>query len=104
MYDELKEISDFTLLFDETLNRTNQKKQMDIHIRYLDAHDNQVVTQYLTSVFMGHATAANIFESFQEAVQKLELKKLLQISMDGPAVNWSFYDRLQSEFKKRIQH
>lgn len=100
MYDEYKKVSHFTLLFDEILNRTNQKKQLDLHIRYWQADENKVATRNLTSVFMGHATAADIFESFMEAVKKLDLKKLLQISMDGPAVNWSFYETLQKELKK----
>lgn len=100
MYEELKSISHFTILFDETLNKTNQKKQLDLHIRYWHPVENIVVTRYLTSDFMGHSTASDILESFQKAVGKLDLKKLLQISMDGPAVNWSFYDTLQSELKK----
>lgn len=77
-----------------------KKKQLDLHIRYWQADENKVATRYLKSVFMGHVTAANIFESFIEVDIKLDLKKMLQISMDGLAVNWSFYETLQKELKK----
>ncbi|GBO35079.1 hypothetical protein AVEN_94183-1 [Araneus ventricosus] len=100
MYEEFKKLSHFTLLFDETLNRTNQQKQLDVHIRFWHADDKKVNTRYLTSIFMGHSTANDIFSAFQAAVAKLDLKKLLQISMDGPAVNLKFYEILHQELKK----
>lgn len=100
MYEEFTKLSHFTLLFDETLNRTNQQKQLDLHIRYWDAKEEKVNTRYLTSVFMGHATAYDVFSAFQTGVQKLNLTKLLQVSMDGPAVNWRFYEILQNKLRK----
>src|SRR5215813_6861151 len=90
----------FTLLFDETLNQTNQKKQLDIHIRYWH-HEGNVRTQYLSSAFIGHARSEDILAKFYECVtRKLDLSKLLQISMDGPSVNWNFYNQLQQDLLK----
>jgi hypothetical protein len=45
----------FVLLFDESLNNHLQKKQLDYHVRIWE-HD-RVVTRYVTSDFLGHATA-----------------------------------------------
>ncbi|XP_035225316.1 uncharacterized protein LOC118197866 [Stegodyphus dumicola] len=103
MYNESKKLSHFTLLFDETLNTTNQKKQLDLHVRYWHPDQNKVVTRFLTSDFMEHTTAANIFiylVILLYVVKKLDIKKLLQISMEGPVVNWKFYETLQYELKK----
>ncbi|GBM43030.1 hypothetical protein AVEN_215164-1 [Araneus ventricosus] len=99
VYEDLKQLSHFTVLFDETLNKTNQQKQLDLHIRYW-SKDNRVTTRYLTSIFMGHATASNILDAFKIALAKLDLKKLVQISMDGPSVNWCFYEHFQEDLKK----
>lgn len=39
----------FTILFDESLNKKSQSKQMDIHVRYWEG--DKVVTRYFGSVF-----------------------------------------------------
>lgn len=49
LIDEVK--GAFTILFDESLNRKSQQKQMDIHVRFWVG--NQVNTRYLGSQFMG---------------------------------------------------
>ena len=41
----------FVLLFDESLNKKMQKKQLDIHLRYWK--DNRVETRYFSSEFIG---------------------------------------------------
>ena len=86
----LQECPFFVACFDEALNKVAQKGQMDIVIRFWDCSVKQVSTRYLTSVFLGHATAKNLEEKFKEALTALNLKKLVQISMDGPSVNWKF--------------
>ncbi|CAL1274781.1 unnamed protein product, partial [Larinioides sclopetarius] len=40
VYEELRQLTHFTALFDETLNKTNQQKQMDLHVRYWSKVDN----------------------------------------------------------------
>lgn len=43
----------FVLLFDESLNKKMQEKQLDIHVRYWESNQGAVVTRYLGSQFMG---------------------------------------------------
>ena len=42
----------FVLMFDKSLNKKSQKKQMDVHVRFWDA-SSVVQTRYLDSVFLG---------------------------------------------------
>lgn len=44
----------------------------------------------------GHATAGDILEMFQAAIGELKIGKLIQVTMDGPAVNWKFLDSLDT--------
>ena len=46
---------------------------------------------------MGHGRAQDILEHFLAGVGSLELKRVLQVSMDGPNVNWAFHKLLQSK-------
>lgn len=41
----------FVVLFDESLNKKMQQKQMDVHVRFWN--ENKVETRYFTSVFIG---------------------------------------------------
>src|SRR5207245_11030753 len=88
----LQECTFFVACFDEALNKIAQRGQMDIVIRLWDNGSNRVVTRYLTSVFLGHATAKDLEEKFIEGLTGLSLQKLVQISMDGPSVNWKFLE------------
>ncbi|GBO04367.1 hypothetical protein AVEN_213927-1 [Araneus ventricosus] len=75
---------------------------MDIIVRFW--HNDQVATGYLTLVFIGHAKADDILSAFYQCVEKLKLSKILQISMDGPNVNWKFFENLQADLKKEYSH
>ncbi|GBN82849.1 hypothetical protein AVEN_222884-1 [Araneus ventricosus] len=75
---------------------------MDILVRFW--HNDQVATRYLTLVFTGHAKADDILSAFYQCVEKLKLSKILQISMDGPNVNWKFFENLQADLKKEYSH
>ena len=46
--------------------------------------------------FVGHSTAEDIMENFFEASSKMEMMNHLQVLMDGPSVNWSFLEKLES--------
>lgn len=61
LLEKVKTDSGYVLLFDESLNKQLQLKQMDVHIRFLDSVANKVTTHYLDSAFMGHGT----FGTFQ---------------------------------------
>lgn len=90
----VKSDGDYVLLFEESLNKKNQSKQMDLLIRLWN-HD-KVTSRYYTSKFIGHASAEDMVEHFTSATEDLKYSGLLQVSMDGPNVNWSFYDKLSS--------
>ena len=59
--------------------------------------------RYLGSEFLGHATAADLLTQFKDGItiRQLDPKRLLQVSMDGPSVNWKFYTDLARERKKQ---
>ena len=85
--DNIKLLDSFVLLFDESLNKFMQAKQLDIHVRYVNGAQNAV----------GHATAALMAEAFMEKCHSLNMTRMIQLSMDGPKVNWSFYMKLMAE-------
>ena len=62
-------------------------------------HHDKVHTRYLTSQFIGHAAADDLLQHFNSSTSDLRRSGLLQVSMDGPSVNWSFYDKLGKEMK-----
>lgn len=97
LLDEIKKLESFVLLFDESLNKVTQSKQLDLHIRFWDTKCSSVQTRYVTSLFMGHATANDLLEKMTVCLNsnKIDISKILQISMDGPNVNWKFHDLLQ---------
>ena len=82
-------------MFDESFNKTSQKGQMDMHVRFWDDDKNRVATRYYNSEFMGKASAKDIFESFNECLSGISKSKLLQVSSDGPNVNLSFFNLLE---------
>ena len=55
--------------------------------------------RYLGSEFLGHATAADLLTHFKDGITQLDPKRLLQVSMDGPSVNWKVYTDLARERK-----
>lgn len=96
----IKESSHYVILFDESLNQKLQSKQMDFLIRTWQ--NNEVHTRYLTSVFIGHGTALHLQEELTKVLQSVGLNKLLQISMDGPNVNWRMYEDFGTEYKAEL--
>ena len=83
--------------FDESLNKISQKGQMDLHIRFMD-ENGLVQSRYITSAFLGRATAQHLLESLKSCFPDIPtLKKVVQLSMDGPNVNWKLLDYFMSE-------
>jgi hypothetical protein len=85
----------YVVLFDESLNKKTQTKQLDVLLRFWG--ESGVETRYLGSEFMGHATADDLMAALESAMKPLKKKNCIQISMDGPTVNWAFYDRFQKK-------
>ena len=94
---KLDEVPYYSLSFDESLNRQTKNEQMDFSVRYWDTEIEQVVDHYLTSKFIGHATANDLLRCFRDATANLRQQKMIQVSMDGPNVNKIFYKDLISE-------
>ena len=73
---------------------------MDVHILYYDENINRVQRVYLGSQFMGHGRAVDIMVDFKKAHKDLDIvHNLIQLSMDGPHVNWAFHRDLE-EYRK----
>ncbi|KAI8728123.1 hypothetical protein BgiBS90_038070 [Biomphalaria glabrata] len=89
----------FVLLFDEALNKELGKKQLDVHVRYWE--NDKVVTRYFNSAFLGHASAQNLFEKLQQQLD-VNASKVVQISMDGPNVNWALHRLLSEDLQKQV--
>ena len=53
--------------------------------------------EYMGSEFLGHSGAENLLASFNEATFKLKHDKIINVSMDGPAVNHKFLRLLQAQ-------
>ena len=83
----------YSVSFDESYNDIINKAQMDIVVWYMC--NNLVVSQYLTSTFLGHTTA----EDLLSVLQPVDESKLVQISMDGPNSNWSLYRKIRDQRK-----
>ena len=95
--DKIRLLDSFVLLFDESLNKFMQAKQLDIHVRYFDVAQNAVSTRYLTRAFLGQATAALMVEAFVEKCHSLNMTRTIQLSMDGPNFSWSLHTTLTVE-------
>ena len=87
---ELKDAPCFVISFDESFNEELEKEQMDFIFRYFK--DSEVKSRYLSSGFLGHTTAKDLKRAFEECTEKLDLKNLIQVSMDGPNINWKMLD------------
>lgn len=90
--------SAFVILFDETLNKHLQEKQMDVYVRFWD--DKLVQTYFYESFFLGHASANDLLNKLTPFIEKFSQRKILQLSMDGPNVNWSVHKQLQMNIEK----
>ena len=82
----------------ESLNTQLHEEQMDFIVRYFNK--DRVTCRYLTSGFLGHTHAEDLKKKFKEGIKDLEKKKMLQVSMDGPNVNWKLYDSIVQEWSE----
>ena len=70
--------------------------QVDIVVNFLGNIVNKVCTRYHDSTFIGHVRHQDLFEQSISALDLLDLKKLPQLSMNGPNVNWAFFSELRN--------
>jgi len=81
----------YVVLFDESLNKTTQEKQLDVYARYWN--EGLVITRFLSAEFLGHATADDVLAKLLSSLDGLNR------TMDGPLVNWKVFDTLQQRLK-----
>ena len=94
----------FVISFDESLNKVLQQEQMDMTIRFWDKTTQRAISRYLDSQFLGHTRATYLLKNFKIGLVGLHSANLLQVSMDGPATKWKFYDNLLEERKQEDQN
>ena len=73
---------------------------MDFSLRLWDKTANEAAVQYFNSKFLGNASAQDLFKDFQEALKYLRESSMLQVSMNGPSVNWTLYDELRKHCER----
>ena len=87
LYNKLNDVPIYSVSFDESYNPITKNEQMDFSVRFWDEEKQQIVDRYRDSQFVGHTKATDLLTKFNEGTSKLDSKKILQISMDGPNVN-----------------
>ena len=68
---------------------------MDLHVHICDG--GEVWMLYVGSELFGHATARDVADKMIPILDRTGVKNLVQLSMDGPHVNWKISDMLQKK-------
>ena len=89
------------ILYDESINKVLQNEQIDLQARYWDYNERQVLTRYSDSKFLNRPNSTNLHTTLSASLAKLSEKQLLQITMDGPNVNWSVLGLIDEECSKQ---
>ena len=69
----------FSVSFDESLNRNQQKCQMDVNIRYWGGEKNVALSVYYDSRFILKLNAVNLTEELLNAIKDLDMGKFLHL-------------------------
>lgn len=100
LFHEIELADVITVGFDESLNKVSQMQQMDIDIHYWDNSKDEVVVRYWSSAFLGHTTASDLLAAFNKEIPPHFMKKVINISMDGPNVNFKFLRDFKASIKE----
>ena len=60
--------------------------------------------RYLGSQFLGHAAAKDLVNNFLKVSRNLNLRKMIQVSMNGSSVNWSVLDMLKGKLERELDN
>lgn len=74
---------------------------MDLYLKFWDDVANETETRYFSSVFLNSVKAADLKRGLTESLGEDILKKVIQVSMDGPAVNKSLIKSLEKEIASK---
>ena len=91
----------FVLSYDESMNVILKNEQMDCGVRYWDAGFGVVQARYIDSKFLRRPNSQNLVDKLIEATEMLDLGKLIQVSMDGPNVNWEVLKMLNEHRQEK---
>ena len=76
--------------FNEIQNHGAQSCQIDLLLRYLNKHDQQVKVRYLVSKFLQRTTNKDLLMEFNKLVDIINLSKSCKTLSDGQSVNLNF--------------
>ena len=77
---EQREAQCFVISFDESINNEFHKEQMDFFVKFFNK--DRVVCRYLTSRFLGHTCSEALKKEFEEGIQELDMREMVQVTMD----------------------
>ena len=97
LMDQIKD-EPFSLMFDESLNKSVIQKQLDIHLRFWNS-GGVVKSRYFNSKMLGHSTSDDLLEAINSCRESVNFQNLVHLSMDGPNVNWAVFNKLQAQLK-----
>jgi hypothetical protein len=101
LIEDIKNCQRFVLCFDEQTNNQN-KKQLDLLLRYWSSKKGLVVTRYYRTISLGHAqatvVAGGILDSFR--TDGIDIQKILMLSRDNRNVNKAIEKIINDEMKK----
>ena len=86
------------LLFDESLSKPLQEKQLDILVRFWNS--DTILSRYFDSYFLGHARSEDLYEPIRSRCDKIGVQRILQLSMDGPNVNWKLFRNVSNDIEE----
>jgi len=98
---QLKRCEKFVLCIDEQTNVQN-KKQLDLLVKFWSYDEGLVVTRYFKSILLGHAQANVLQDAIINSFKTdgIDLKRLLMLGRDNPSVNISLENLIDQEMKK----
>ena len=75
-----------------------------MYVRFWDKVSDTVLTRYIHSEFLGSAKANDLVACFENLNKIQPLTYMLQVSMDGPNVNLSAYEKIEEYSKRSYGH
>ena len=84
---------------------SQNKKQLDILVRYFSDNHNEVRVRFLKAAVFGHAYAESVANEVCETLQKFSLpfKYPLSLSSDGPNVNKAIKTNINRKLQANYQ-